>query len=74
MFQFIKIQFICDEAGNFFKGIVEDTIKTREERGIVRQDVLHLLVETRKKMEKLNQEEERNNLSGKYANGLSKVI
>lgn len=52
IFQFLKIQIISDEAGSYFRGIVEDTVKAREERGIVRPDLLHLLLQARKGEEK----------------------
>lgn len=39
--------------GGFFRDLVKETIRIREERGIVRPDMIHLLMETRKD-EKMN--------------------
>lgn len=68
----MKIQFISDEAAAYFQGIIEDTIKAREERGIIRPDMLHLLVQARKgdqtQFEKFSDDnvEEECNASGTY--------
>lgn len=43
-----KIKFIPDGVAKFFTKLIEDTIKLREEKGIVRPDMIHLLMEARK--------------------------
>ncbi|OAD56181.1 Cytochrome P450 9e2 [Eufriesea mexicana] len=47
----LGITIIRPEIMNFFKDMVETTIKTRDEKNIVRPDVLQLMMETRGKME-----------------------
>lgn len=46
--QVFKIKFIPDGVAKFFTKLIEDTIKLREEKGIVRPDMIHLLMEARK--------------------------
>ncbi|CAH2012723.1 unnamed protein product [Acanthoscelides obtectus] len=43
-----RIRFLDDETMSFFIGVVEETIKVREEKGIVRPDMIHLMMEARK--------------------------
>nr|CAH7741451.1 unnamed protein product [Callosobruchus chinensis] len=51
------------ETMEFFMHLVEQTIKTREEKGIIRPDMIHLLMEARKGKIK-NEEGEKNESSG----------
>ncbi|XP_074035463.1 cytochrome P450 9e2-like isoform X1 [Leptinotarsa decemlineata] len=44
----LRITFIGDKEGRFFRELVNDTIKTREENNIIRPDMIHLLMEARK--------------------------
>ncbi|XP_070152267.1 cytochrome P450 9e2-like [Polyergus mexicanus] len=44
-----NLRIIRDKIANFFRDLVEDTIKTRDENGIVRPDMLQLMMETRGK-------------------------
>nr|XP_022908458.1 cytochrome P450 9e2-like [Onthophagus taurus]XP_022908459.1 cytochrome P450 9e2-like [Onthophagus taurus] len=44
----LKIKLFPDHLTNFFKNIIMSTIKAREEQGIVRPDMIHLLLEARK--------------------------
>lgn len=46
------MQVFSREVSNFFKQLVSDTIKVREERNIVRQDMINLLLEARKGIKK----------------------
>ncbi|CAH1997158.1 unnamed protein product [Acanthoscelides obtectus] len=48
LFELLKIPIFDDEIKQFFYSLVNDTIKTREEKGIVRPDMIHLLMEARK--------------------------
>ena len=41
---------------DFFKSLVQDTIKIREEQGIVRPDIIHLLLEARKGKKRVEEE------------------
>lgn len=50
--QFLKISFFGKEVTDFFTGIVEETIKMREEKGIVRPDMIQLMLEARKQNKK----------------------
>ncbi|XP_032682945.1 cytochrome P450 9e2-like [Odontomachus brunneus] len=46
-----KLRMIRAEIAEFFRKLVETTIKTREEQGIVRPDMLQLMMESRGKKE-----------------------
>lgn len=43
-----KIKLFSEEVSNFFRHLVHDTIAMREEKGIVRPDMIHLLMEAKK--------------------------
>jgi len=45
----IKLRMFGPEIENFFKDIVATTVKTRDEQGIVRSDMIQLMMETRNK-------------------------
>lgn len=45
----LKLRMFSAKVENFFKGIVSDTVKFRDEQGIVRPDMLQLMMETRNK-------------------------
>ncbi|KAL0100771.1 hypothetical protein PUN28_019270 [Cardiocondyla obscurior] len=47
--KFFGLTFFSPTTGKFFKQIVEETIKVREEKGIVRPDMIHLLMQARDK-------------------------
>nr|CAH7749086.1 unnamed protein product [Callosobruchus chinensis] len=57
--QIFRIRILDDETLSFFVNLVEDTIKVREEKGIARPDMIHLLMEARKG--KYNKSEEGTN-------------
>jgi len=42
-----KIQFFDQKVQDFFKQIVSDSVKIRREKGIVRPDMIHLMMETK---------------------------
>ncbi|KAF7988088.1 hypothetical protein HCN44_007582 [Aphidius gifuensis] len=42
-----NIQFIDSKVDRFFQNVVEDTIRTRDEKGITRPDMIQLMMETR---------------------------
>ncbi|XP_074040332.1 cytochrome P450 9e2 isoform X2 [Leptinotarsa decemlineata] len=46
--QFFGISFISRSVNNFFRKLVDDTIKAREENNIIRPDMIHLLMEAKK--------------------------
>ncbi|XP_032682943.1 cytochrome P450 9e2-like [Odontomachus brunneus] len=46
-----QMKFIRPKIANFFRELVETTIKTRDEQGIVRPDMLQLMMESRGKKE-----------------------
>ncbi|KAJ8973166.1 hypothetical protein NQ317_007507 [Molorchus minor] len=48
LFDILKIGFFEKEVRDFFVSLVDGTIKTREEQGIVRPDMIHLLMEAKK--------------------------
>ncbi|XP_029170316.1 cytochrome P450 9e2-like isoform X2 [Nylanderia fulva] len=47
--KFLKLRMIREQIAIFFHNLVEKTIKTRDENGIVRPDVLQLMMESRVK-------------------------
>ncbi|XP_011869162.1 PREDICTED: cytochrome P450 9e2-like [Vollenhovia emeryi] len=49
LFQLMGLYFFSPESSKFFKKIVTETIREREERGIVRPDMIHLLMQARDK-------------------------
>ncbi|EFN63656.1 Cytochrome P450 9e2, partial [Camponotus floridanus] len=49
----IRLKFVRDEIANFFRDLVKVTIKTRDENGIVRPDMLQLMMEKRDKDDKI---------------------
>ncbi|KAF2894714.1 hypothetical protein ILUMI_11459 [Ignelater luminosus] len=44
----LKIRFISEPVTEFFRRIVRETVKIREEKGIIRPDMINLLMEARK--------------------------
>ncbi|KAL1488807.1 hypothetical protein ABEB36_014603 [Hypothenemus hampei] len=48
-FKIVGSSLLDKEAGKFFSDIIGDTIKMREEKNIVRPDVIHILMEAQKK-------------------------
>ncbi|KAL1509591.1 hypothetical protein ABEB36_004302 [Hypothenemus hampei] len=44
----LRLTFISKVAGEYFKSVIHETIKTREEKGIVRNDMINLLLENKK--------------------------
>ncbi|XP_011865322.1 PREDICTED: cytochrome P450 9e2-like [Vollenhovia emeryi] len=49
----LRLTIIPEEVANFFRDLVKTTIKTREENGIVRPDMLQLMMEMRSKEGKI---------------------
>ncbi|XP_018561888.1 cytochrome P450 9e2-like [Anoplophora glabripennis] len=60
----MKIQLFTDDVSTFFRGLIDEAIKVREEKGIVRPDMIHILLETRKGTQK---EEETNDVDTGFA-------
>ncbi|XP_017770162.1 PREDICTED: cytochrome P450 9e2-like [Nicrophorus vespilloides] len=54
----LKLPLFNENVSNFFKNLVKETIKMREENGIIRPDMINLLMEARKG--RLKYEEEAN--------------
>nr|CAI5864504.1 unnamed protein product [Callosobruchus analis] len=48
LYRLFKISFFEEDIKEFFYKLVDDTIRTREEKGIVRPDMVNLLMEARK--------------------------
>lgn len=44
------MKIINDEVGNFFRGIISETMRIREEQKIVRPDMIQLMMELRDKL------------------------
>ncbi|XP_062558846.1 cytochrome P450 9e2-like [Armigeres subalbatus] len=51
------IDLIAQEHSDYFSGLIRETIKTRETKGIIRPDMVHLLVQSQKGMLKNQQED-----------------
>ncbi|KAJ8965321.1 hypothetical protein NQ314_004215 [Rhamnusium bicolor] len=49
---FLQVNIYNSEVSRFFRELINDTIKTREERGIIRHDMLNLFMEARKGTDK----------------------
>ncbi|XP_029170357.1 cytochrome P450 9e2-like [Nylanderia fulva] len=47
--QILKLRIVREQIANFFQDLVETTIKIRDEKGIVRPDMLQLMMESRGK-------------------------
>ncbi|XP_043283211.1 cytochrome P450 9e2-like [Venturia canescens] len=47
LLRFLGLTFLSPKADKFFKTLVYDTVKTRDEKGIVRPDMIHLLMQAR---------------------------
>ncbi|XP_049818309.1 cytochrome P450 9e2-like isoform X2 [Aethina tumida] len=52
LFKLLKVKVFTKEVSTFFKSLIMETIKTREEKGIVRQDMINILMEARKGLHK----------------------
>lgn len=48
LFKFFKMTLSSDKLMTYFRTIIHEAIQAREEQGIVRKDMIHLLLETRK--------------------------
>jgi cytochrome P450 family 9 len=48
LMKFFKVKLFASKITEFFREIVSETMKTREEKGIVRKDMIHLLMEAKK--------------------------
>nr|CAH7721220.1 unnamed protein product [Callosobruchus chinensis] len=48
LYRLLKISFFEEDIKEFFYKLVDDTIRVREEKGIVRPDMINLLMEARK--------------------------
>lgn len=58
MFQFFNFKFLSGKVINYFQGLIINTIKVREENNVVRNDVIHLMLEARKGTLKADNESE----------------
>ncbi|KAJ8953901.1 hypothetical protein NQ318_019141 [Aromia moschata] len=52
LFGALKVKIFSGEVGDFFVNLVDETIKVREEKGIVRPDMIHLMMEAQKGIQK----------------------
>ncbi|XP_049818311.1 cytochrome P450 9e2-like isoform X3 [Aethina tumida] len=65
LFELMNIKIFTTEISTFFKSLIMETIKTREEKGIVRQDMINILMEARKGL--LNYEENNGDIDTGFA-------
>lgn len=47
-FQELRVQLFREEVCQFFRDLVIGTMKTREEKNIIRHDMIHLMMQARK--------------------------
>jgi len=52
--KFLRLRSFSAETENFFKNVMTETVKIRDEQGIVRPDMIQLMMETRNKNHGLN--------------------
>ncbi|XP_019875695.2 cytochrome P450 9e2-like isoform X2 [Aethina tumida] len=52
LFKLLKVKVFSKDVTMFFKSLILETIKTREEKGIVRPDMINILMEARKGLHK----------------------
>lgn len=57
-----KIKIVSDEVSSFFRDIIKSTMNVRENKGIIRPDMIHLLMEAKKG--RLKYEESQNDDTG----------
>lgn len=50
LFKTFDIKLFGDKARNFFRNLIIDSIKKREEKGIIRPDMIQLMMESKEKM------------------------
>ena len=60
LMQALKVKLFDAEVTEFFRSIVAETMKTREEKKIVRNDMIHLLMEAKKGKLSIEKEKEEN--------------
>lgn len=48
LMEFFKVKFISEEASDFYRTIVRETMEKREKEGIYRPDMINLLIEAKK--------------------------
>ncbi|KAF5291534.1 hypothetical protein FQR65_LT01847 [Abscondita terminalis] len=48
LMRFLKVSVFPKSHANFFKNIIENNIRDREERGLIRPDLIHILLQARK--------------------------
>lgn len=48
LFKHLRVPFLDAVASKYFSAVVDDTLKLREEKNIIRHDMIHLLLEARK--------------------------
>ncbi|KAF5285365.1 hypothetical protein FQR65_LT13255 [Abscondita terminalis] len=61
--KFFSVTIIPKDASDFFRKVITDAMVTREEKNIVRPDMLHLLNEARKGRMKYDEQENKSGLS-----------
>ncbi|KAF2898150.1 hypothetical protein ILUMI_08020 [Ignelater luminosus] len=72
--RFLKIRFISEPTTNFFRKIIKETVRVREENEIVRPDMIHLLMEARKERLKCDEDElKEHHVSSEDKSNLGKV-
>lgn len=61
---FFKVKLLGADIDKFFQNTVVDNIKYREEHGIIRNDMIHLLMQAKKGKLKIPGEEKEENIEG----------
>ncbi|XP_050497945.1 cytochrome P450 9e2-like [Diabrotica virgifera virgifera] len=53
LYKLLNLKIVSDEESKYYHSIIEKTIKLRKEKGIIRHDMIHLLMEARDEANKL---------------------
>jgi cytochrome P450 family 9 len=64
LMQALRIKFFDSETTAFFQGAITETMKIRETKGIIRKDMIHLLMDAKKGKLSYEKEKEEKNVDG----------
>lgn len=48
LYKILGMKVFDEDVNTFFRKVIDDSVKNREEKGIIRQDMIHILMEARK--------------------------
>lgn len=65
--QILRIKFFDHETTEFFQSAITETMKARAEKGIIRKDMIHLLIEAKKGKLTYEKEKEEDKMTEGFA-------